>query len=112
MFKRVLPVVAGAIMLSACSGGTPACSDSETVDLVLEISNDELVAQFGTEFASVIDMSLDAIRTQGHDEKLDTYQCAADLIMSGPGGESNVPVEYTVESTDDADEFYVTVYGL
>ena len=48
MFKRVLPVVAGAIMLSACSGGTPACSDSETVDLVLEISNDELVAQFGT----------------------------------------------------------------
>jgi hypothetical protein len=112
MFKRLLPVVAGSLFLTACSGGTPTCSDTETVDLVIEISNEELISQLGSEFANLIEMEVDAIRTTGHNSDIDTYECAADLVMKGPGGENAIPVEYTVESTDENDEFYVTVYGL
>lgn len=112
MLKRLISSLLAIGILSGCTSATPSCSSSDAVDLVLEISNDELIAQMGQEVAAVIELSLDVIRTQGRNEDLDTYECAADLVMVGPGGENTLAIEYTVESTDETDEFYVTVYGL
>lgn len=97
--------------LSACSSSTPNCSDTETTDLIKEITMDELRANWG-DSAKGITLDVAAIRTTEHNKSLDSYTCAAQLEMTGPGGTEGGDITYTVHSTDKGDEFYVEVYGL
>lgn len=93
---------------------TPNCSDSNTVSLVIQISKDELISQ-DPRLKSVFEnnvLSLDTIRTTDINEKVDSYTCAANLVMSANGQKKSIPITYTSESTDNGDSFYVNVYGL
>lgn len=104
-------LISSVAFLSACSTSTPTCSDTETVDLVKEITMDELRSAWGNA-ANSLDVSVEAIRTTDRNETVDSYTCAAQLEMTGPGGTETADISYTVQSTDKGDEFYVEVYGL
>ena len=104
-------VLLGAIAtLSACSS-TPECGDSETTDLVKQIVLQELRSGLG-DAADGISINVGAIRTTDHNEKVDSYSCAAQLELLGPRGKNTHDITYTVEQTDKGDEYYVQVYGL
>jgi len=98
--------------LTGCSQSVPSCSDSETTELVVEISNGELTRTIGQEVANEIELGVEAIRTTDTNEKTGAFSCAANLSMSGPRGKNSLPITYTVEKTDNGEEFYVNVFGL
>ena len=98
--------------LTACSQSVPTCSDSDTTELVIEISNGELAKSIGQEGANKIKLSVEAIRTTDTNEKTGAHSCAANLAFSGPKGNDSIPITYTVEMTDNGKEFYVNVFGL
>jgi len=98
--------------LTGCSQSVPLCGDSETTELVIEISNQKIESVYGKEKASEIDLAVESIRTTDTNEKTGAFSCAANLSMSGPKGKDTLPITYTVEMTDNGDEFYVNVYGL
>ena len=111
-FLKVALLGALVLPLVGCGGGTPNCDSTEAKNLVIDITKDELRDQ---KMASVIDqikIRVESVRTRDHDEKRDTYSCAADLSFEGKGGKNTIPITYTIESTDDGDQFYVNVFGL
>lgn len=99
-------------LLFGSGSSVPSCSDSDTKDLVVQISNDELTKQVGSKVANQVRMSVGAIRTTYTDEKTGAYECSAELDISGPNGKNSIPITYTVEMTDNGEEFYVQVLGL
>lgn len=102
-------------ILAGCSSSAPKCSDSETTDLVLEISYEELARQLGSDLTSVMEkfnLAVNAIRTTDENEKTGAYACAAQLDFIGEGNSESLPITYTVELTDDGEQFYVSVLGL
>ena len=100
------------LFVTACSSEAPNCTDSDTTDLVIEIANNELIKSLGKEAANTIEMSVDNIRTTDVNEKVGSFECAADLTFKGPRGSNSIPINYTSELANDGDEFYVNVYGL
>jgi hypothetical protein len=95
-------------------GGTPECSSKDVTDLVKQIVSDELKKNIGNK-ASLLNISLDAIRTQNHDKKVDKYSCAAELILTNKNDKNlqeKRDITYEVETTDDKKNIYVSVYGL
>lgn len=111
---RYIFLAAGAVTLAGCSASAPKCSDDETVDLVKEIANDEMINQLGPEMGKLFSYSVSAIRTTHSDEKTGSFECAAQLEIkaSNTNQTNEIPIEYTVEITDNEEEFFVTVYGL
>ena len=61
-----LPVIA---ILAGCSPPVPKCGDSETVDLVKQITNKEMSSQLGAEAAKLFSYSVNAIRTTDENDK-------------------------------------------
>lgn len=108
--------ILGSVLFAGCSSEVPACNDSETKDLVLEIINDEVIGKFGVELANITDLSLESVRTTDTNDKTGSHSCAADLRIKQNSylrkQNNTVPITYTVESANDGEEFYVTVYGL
>lgn len=106
-----LPLI---VLLGGCSPSVPKCGDSETTDLVKEIANDEMINQLGADAAKIFSYSVNAIRTTDENDKTGAFECAAQLdIHASTTGQSNeIPITYTVEMTDDGEQFYVNVYGL
>lgn len=98
-------------ILSGCTGGTPECGDSETKDLVIQIAKDELKKKGMGNIIPKLNFEVDGIRTTKHNKDVDSYQCAAEFKMIGDKTET-LSITYTVESTDDGNEFYVNVYGF
>jgi len=108
-----VPILLTVLFAAGCGSSAPACADSDTTDLVIDISRGELVKKIGQETADLITLEVGTIRTQSVDEKTGACSCAADLVMTGPKGTSNVPITYKSELVEgDGDQFYVTVYGL
>ncbi|MCG5549428.1 hypothetical protein [Halorhodospira halochloris] len=109
---KAIAVSASLLFLAGCGYSTPGCSDADTISLVKEIAYNEIAAQAGGEVADSVSFEVSAIRTRDHNESADSYECAANLEITGDGGTESGPIEYTVESTDSGDEFYVEVFGL
>ncbi|MBJ6934476.1 hypothetical protein JG626_19065, partial [Vibrio cholerae] len=83
----------------------PKCGDPETVDLVTQIADDEMAKTVGREAANLFTYELTGIRTTGVNEKIGSYECAADLQMKTEArGSASGSITYTVENTDDGDE--------
>ena len=112
------PVAAFLVLMVISAGlfgsGVPKCGDSETVSLVKQIADREMGNQLGREAANIFSYKVGAIRTTSTNEQTGSYECAAQLgITASTTGETNeIPITYTVEATDDGEEFYVNVYGL
>jgi hypothetical protein len=112
MYSKVIMFLATSFFLVGCSDKAPDCSDSDTTDLVVQIANEQLVKLFGKEKAKLIKLSVETIRTTNVNEKVGSYECAADLRMTGENGSKTIPITYTSELADDGDSFYVNVGGL
>tara|TARA_B100000029_G_scaffold427107_2_gene436350 strand:+ start:26728 stop:27078 length:351 start_codon:yes stop_codon:yes gene_type:complete len=114
-FFAVLTISAS-LLFVGCSSEVPDCNDSETKDLVLEITYDELIDRFGPELANITELSLEAVRTTDTNKRTGNHSCAADLRIKQDSHlrkqNSTAPITYTVELANDGDDFYVTVYGL
>lgn len=111
--KKLIVAASVMALFTGCSSSTPDCSSSEAVDLVLQITRDEMLNYVSSSQAEALDYRLDAIRTRSRNEEVDSYRCAAELTISGlPQGSVSDGIEYTIESTDSGDEFYVEVFGL
>lgn len=108
---RLVFACAAALTLTACGSSVPACSDSATTGLVIEIADRELSKQIGETLAKTVSWQVTAIRTTDENEKTGALSCAAEMHVTGAGGTTTAPITYTVEATDDGD-FYVNVFGL
>lgn len=99
-------------LIAGCSRA-PGCNDSETKDLVIDIANDTAIEKMGS-FSSNFSYEVRSVRTTHTNKQTGTHQCMADLAVTAKtkGRTNLLPIEYTVELTDDGSEFYVTVYGL
>lgn len=97
---------------TGCSSSAPKCSDTETTDLVEQITRQELAKLYGQEASNGFQITLAAIRTTDINDKTGAQTCAADVTLKGADGTHSAPITYTSELADKGDEFYVTVYGL
>lgn len=95
-----------------CSNEAPECNDSETKELVIQITNRELVKKYGQETADLIKLSIKNIRTTNKNESVGSYKCVADIEAVNPNQTNIVPITYTSQLANDGDEFYVQVYGF
>ena len=100
------------IALTACGGSVPGCNSDSAIQLVKQISAEELERQLGSQLASEFMFEVQAVRTTRTDEQTGAHECAAELHMYANDGSNMLPIEYTVENTDDGEHIYVTVYGL
>jgi len=114
MKKLVIPALLSTLAITGCAQSVPKCGDQETVDLVKQIADGEMVNQLGPAMAKLFSYKVTGIRTTDKNEKTGAYECAAQLgiTASNTGQTNELPITYTVELTDDKEEFYVTVYGL
>ena len=114
--KKVLCVsvlAASTLLLAGCGKSVPKCGDEDTINLVKQISNDEMINQMGKDFAAQISYAVESIRTTDENDKTGAFECAADLKVIAKNGNTNkLPITYTVEATDDGKQFYVNVFGL
>ena len=113
--KYIIPVMMlSVISISGCSKSTPACGDTETVDLVKQIADREMSNQLGATTAKLFSYVVTAIRTKDTNEKTGAHECAAQLgiTASSTGQTKEIPITYTVEMADNGKEFYVNVFGL
>lgn len=111
--KLILPMIAVAVILPACSQSVPKCGSSDVTKLVTEIADREMTTQLGEEAAKVFTYAVETIRTTNTNETTGSHKCAADLKIIGNNGKDNsIPITYTVENTDDGKNIYVNVFGL
>ena len=114
MKKIIIPVMLSAVALTGCSQSVPTCSDTETTDLVEKIADREMGNYLGSEAAKMFSYTVSAIRTTSTNEQTGAHECAANLgiTASNTGQTNEAPITYTVEMTDNGEEFYVNVFGL
>ncbi len=114
MKKLIIPVILSTAAIAGCSQSVPKCSDTEATDLVKQIANREMGNQLGAEAAKMFSYTVSAIRTTSTNEQTGAHECAAQLgiTASNTGQTNEIPITYTVEMTDNGEEFYVNVYGL
>lgn len=98
--------------MAGCGNEAPNCTDPETKKLVIEIANSELKKEISADIVDSVKLSVKNVRTTDVNEKVGSFECAADLIFTGPGGVETLPITYTSELVDGGDNFYVNVYGL
>lgn len=105
-------------LLGACSSGTPDCADDDSMDLLHEIIEGHFQESHdGRQLRPMLEYSIRGIRTEQHDEKLDSYQCSATLelqLISNPSGPTQKQdIEYDVHSIEDPDaDFEITYRGI
>ncbi|PKM32037.1 MAG: hypothetical protein CVV08_14585 [Gammaproteobacteria bacterium HGW-Gammaproteobacteria-12] len=105
-------------MLSACSSGTPGCADDDSTSLLREIVEGHfLESAYGRQLRPMVEYSIRSIRTEQHDEKLDSYECSATLefhLVSNPGGpRQKQDIAYDVHSIEDPDaDFEISYTGI
>lgn len=110
--------LSGLALLSACSSGTPDCADDDATDLLREIVEEYfLESAYGRQLRPMVEYSIRSIRTEAHDEKLDSYQCSATLefhLTSNPSGPTQKQdIEYDVHSIEDPDaDFEISYTGI
>lgn len=114
MKKLIIPSILSTIVISGCSQSVPKCGDTETTDLVKQIADREMGNQLGSEAAKMFSYTVGAIRTTSTNEQTGAHECAAQLgiTASNTGQTNEIPITYTVEMTDNGDEFFVNVFGL
>lgn len=101
-----------AAFAAGCSDPAPKCSDQRTIDLVFDITKQELRKTLPKEVIDSITLNLNAIRTTAVDEKTGAQSCAAQLMIKGPRGEAPSDITYKSEKTDKDNRQIVTVWGL
>ncbi|QXX84395.1 hypothetical protein J6836_08485 [Providencia sp. R33] len=111
--RRVLPITLCMLfgLLVGCDTKTPNCSSEETRALVQQVALREL-ARVPQDSLDSLQIRLNAIRTQSHDQEQDSYSCAADLTFTRFDRIYSKPIVYTVQMVDNEQQFYVQVYGL
>jgi hypothetical protein len=100
------------LLLSGCGSSVPTCSDAESTDLVSEIADQEMGKQLGIEMAKTFSYIVNSIRTTATNEQTGSHECAAELEVKGPNGSNSIPITYSIEMTDNGEEFYINVFGL
>jgi len=104
--------VAMLVLLLAGCGKTPDCGDAETIKLVKEIAKTELMKAL-PKAVEKLDMSIELVTMTARDESVDAYACAAQLRLTGPAGDVDIPITFNVrQSATDSGQFVVEVYGL
>lgn len=111
-----------ATTLSGCSNNVPKCGDDEVLDIVKQVSDETMTNQLaalkmfgiGEGIDTSFTYSVEAIRTTNTNSQTGAHECAAQLSMlaNGTNNPTTIPITYTIEMTDQGDEFYVTVFGL
>ncbi len=96
---------------NATNDRSATCSDTEVTELVLETTRETVIEQKGELASNQINIRLFDIRTVGHNEKLGSKECEAEVEFSGEGIDNTViTATYDIEFVDNSTEFYVTTY--
>lgn len=88
------------VFLSGCGKNAPACDDSDSKELVLQILNKGVNNLFE---------NVKNIRTESVDDKLLKTECAADIYI--PSNDRNMPITYKLSITAEG-ELYAEVFWL
>lgn len=111
----ILASILGAIFYAhkaAISQGISlACSGKEETSLVTEIAKEQL-DKYNKGLSDKFIFSVDAIRTISTNKQTGALECAANFEASANGKSTSTPITYTIEITDNKQEFYITVHGL
>ncbi|WP_281556846.1 DUF2628 domain-containing protein [Thalassomonas sp. RHCl1] len=89
---------------------TPQCYSSEVTELVIELSEKEILKHLAPSETSDLNLTLKAINTTDMDEQTLAYQCAAQLQLDGPDISNSIPVNYSVALIDNGKAFNVSVF--
>ncbi|WDE00779.1 DUF2628 domain-containing protein [Thalassomonas actiniarum] len=89
---------------------TPQCYSSEVTELVIELSEKEILKHLTSSEASDLNLTLKAINTTDMDQHTLAYQCAAQLHVDGPDISNSIPVNYSVALIDNGKAFNVSVF--
>lgn len=146
MFEKVLAVSVPAVLLAGCGFLQPdvGCNETSTQDLVKQILQQEIEKKFNDPRVQVayqavagqLAITVDSIRTEAQDEKINKHTCKADLSVSLPAeavsafngnplisalieqegmsmtpGGIKAPIQYTSQAADGGKNHYVEVSG-
>jgi hypothetical protein len=111
-YFALLTGISSAALLAACGSPVPSCSDEQSIDLVTQIADREMVEQLGEEAEGMFSFILNSIRTTSTNADTGANECAAELAITGPSGTAPIPITYSVEVTDNGEQIYVNVFGL
>ncbi|WP_051902935.1 hypothetical protein [Pectobacterium brasiliense] len=120
--KTLIAMTTG-ILLTGCNTGTPECNSDDAKNLVVSIATEQLAKQtamlkksqlsgLAPKNIEQIRFSVNTVRTMQHQKSPEIYECAANLLMTGPEQSTTLPITYTVQQTDDRKQFLVNVVGL
>ncbi len=112
--KKILLIIPALAILTGCSASVPRCSDIEVTEIIKGLANKEVTKKSGTETAAMFTYAVNSIRTTDENSNTGAFKCAAQLevILDKSDISTEIPITYTVELTDNGEEFYVTVTGL
>ncbi|WON75843.1 hypothetical protein [Serratia sp. UGAL515B_01] len=117
MMMRVFLSCIAILALSGCDTATPKCNSDDAKNLVVDIARKPYIAASQRE--SDYDMpsiTINNMRTQQYNAKLDIYLCEADISLNYAkytALNSSKPITYRIQKTDDNNgQFYINVLGL
>ncbi len=117
MKLKTLLTCAAIIILSGCDSGTPKCNSEEVKNLVVDIAGKPYIAASKREpDYDMPSITVNNVRTQQHNTKLDIYLCEAEVSFKYAKYTAlnlSKPITYRIQKTDDNNgQFYINVYGL
>lgn len=106
----IVALIVSTMLFLLPSFSTPKCNDTETKNLVKQITLEE----FSKQGIEQLEITLSNIRTSEYNKEIEKYGCTADLTASDKisGQTYSLPITYTSQATEDNDNFYVEVFGL
>lgn len=112
--KLKLMIVCAVISLAGCDSGTPKCNSDDAKSLVVDIAKKEMSKSYRAEIFEKLHLAVENVRTVEHQNKLDIYNCSADLkLFLKPEQSTSIPITYRIQKTDDDNgQFYINVFGL
>lgn len=106
-------------ILAGCSSGTPDCGAQETLDLLSEVVEEPFLEKTafagpnGQQLRQLVEYEFRNIRTKRHDEKLDSYECAATLeirLADSQRKANEVSFQYQIHAVKDRESDFEITY--
>lgn len=106
----IIVVVFGTVALTSCAKKAPECDSQDAKGLVVQILKEEYSQALVDK--RNLDFNVVNVRTLSFNKDVGSYQCAADVKITGQEEITTVPINFTSELADKGEKFYVSISSL